>query len=222
MKKILSLLGVVGLTATSTATVIACQETVELKALGTVLTTTTLGQFTGVPNEARILAKVKELHPNLDETQLEVSNITEVQATIKAKADSKKYSGSVTLTFTVVRTSLINIFSDPMIGEFMSQPTEAAIFGRLKEKYPDIDLIQLEIINLTQNGVSGTAMISAKVDSKDYFGKVMVLFNVIPAELNLLINQTDLGEFTPEELNNMANINANLISHLQELNPNID
>ncbi|AVN61118.1 lipoprotein [Mesoplasma florum] len=101
MKKLLSILGAVGLTATGASVAVSCSNTtdpgdkaVELKTVITVTEVTVAKDKT--TDAPTILAAVKKANPKLDETKVEVK-ITDEKVTIESK-DTNVYTGSVAIT----------------------------------------------------------------------------------------------------------------------------
>ncbi|AVN65177.1 hypothetical protein CG002_02285 [Mesoplasma florum] len=101
MKKLLSILGAVGLTATGASVAVSCSNTtdpgdkaVELKTVITVTEVTVAKDKT--TDAPTILAAVKKANPKLDETKVEVK-ITDGKVTIESK-DTNVYTGSVAIT----------------------------------------------------------------------------------------------------------------------------
>ncbi|EIN15048.1 P40, predicted lipoprotein [Mycoplasmopsis agalactiae 14628] len=79
------------------------------QALSEVIKNTNLGELVlpkdkETPEANLILESLVKTNTNVESSELEVSNIQKTGATVSAKKESKKYSGSINVTFTVKKT----------------------------------------------------------------------------------------------------------------------
>jgi aspartate carbamoyltransferase regulatory subunit len=149
--------------------------------------------------EATILAAVKAKNAAVDETQLEVADITNKGATINVIKDSKVYDagGSVSVTYTVtpdVTTKpLTDDLTDVELGDIKDNK-EATILAAVKAKNTAVDETQLEVADITDTGATINVISGSTVYDAD--GSVPVTFAIIPASKPLTDDLTDveLGE----------------------------
>nr|CAC87109.1 truncated P40 protein [Mycoplasmopsis agalactiae] len=84
-------------------------DKVEKQALGEVVKNTNLGEIVlpkdkEIPEASSILESLVKTNATVDTSELEVSNILKNGATVSAKKESKKYSGSINVTFTIKKS----------------------------------------------------------------------------------------------------------------------
>jgi aspartate carbamoyltransferase regulatory subunit len=143
--------------------------------------------------EATILAAVKAKNTAVDETQLEVADITDTGATINVISGSTVYDadGSVPVTFAIIPASkpLTDDLTDVELGDIESND-ETTILAAVKAKNAAVDETQLEVADITDTG----ATINVIKDSKVYDagGSVPVTFAIIPASKPLTDDLTDV------------------------------
>jgi len=161
--------------------------------LTSVIKITALGQFPWQPDKAAILSKAKELNAILDVTQVEVLKFEEKQVTISAKADSV-YEGSILLTYLVDQRAMLDqVITITDLGLFLSEPTNADILGRAKEKNPALVINELEVALLLPNQV----VIRVKDNSTVYQVGSITLRYRLDNRIDLIdvIQETNLGWF---------------------------
>ncbi|WP_342262316.1 MULTISPECIES: ETX/MTX2 family pore-forming toxin [unclassified Spiroplasma] len=136
-------------------------------------------------NQNTILTVVKFKNSNLDTSQLEVINKTNTSATIKAKNDSSSYYGNKKVSFSIGEdlNKLIKISN----LENINKNSDTAILNELNFLNPDLDILQLEVINKTNT----SATIKAKNNSNKYFDKKKIYY-VIDNKQNKIINLNEL------------------------------
>jgi aspartate carbamoyltransferase regulatory subunit len=145
--------------------------------------------------EATILAAVKAKNAAVDETQLEVADITNKGATINVIKDSKVYDagGSVSVTYTVtpdVTTKpLTDDLTDVELGDIKDNK-EATILAAVKAKNTAVDETQLEVADITDTGATINVISGSTVYDAD--GSVPVTFAIIPASKPLTDDLTDV------------------------------
>jgi aspartate carbamoyltransferase regulatory subunit len=145
--------------------------------------------------EATILAAVKAKNAAVDETQLEVADITNKGATINVIKDSKVYDagGSVSVTYTVtpdVTTKpLTDDLTDVELGDIKDNK-ETTILAAVKAKNTAVDETQLEVVDITDTGATINVVSGSTVYDAD--GNVPVTFAIIPASKPLTDDLTDV------------------------------
>ncbi|AOG60977.1 hypothetical protein SHELI_v1c10300 [Spiroplasma helicoides] len=120
---------------------------------------------------------------NLSENDVEIDgSATNSKATIKAKADSKKFTGSVEVTYTYKQQSsqidLANLTTKDL-GEIKSiqenMPSLAEIVKAINEKNENTNLTELDV-ELGEGQTNEKATINAKSDSPVFKGTVEVTY----------------------------------------------
>jgi aspartate carbamoyltransferase regulatory subunit len=148
-------------------------------------------------DETTILAAVKAKNAAVDETQLEVADITDTGATINVIKDSKVYDagGSVPVTFAIIPASkpLTDDLTDVELGDIESND-ETTILAAVKAKNVAVDETQLEVADITDTGATINVISGSTVYDAD--GSVPVTFAIIPASKPLTDDLTvvDLGD----------------------------
>ncbi len=148
-------------------------------------------------DETTILAAVKAKNAAVDETQLEVADITDTGATINVIKDSKVYDagGSVPVTFAIIPASkpLTDDLTDVELGDIESND-ETTILAAVKAKNTAVDETQLEVADITDTGATINVISGSTVYDAD--GSVPVTFAIIPASKPLTDDLTvvDLGD----------------------------
>jgi hypothetical protein len=131
------------------------------------------------------------LNAILDVTQVEVLKFEEKQVTISAKADSV-YEGSILLTYLVDQRAMLDqVITITDLGLFLSEPTNADILGRAKEKNPALVINELEVALLLPNQV----VIRVKDNSTVYQVGSITLRYRLDNRIDLIdvIQETNLG-----------------------------
>jgi aspartate carbamoyltransferase regulatory subunit len=144
-------------------------------------------------DETTILAAVKAKNAAVDETQLEVADITDTGATINVIKDSKVYDagGSVPVTFAIIPASkpLTDDLTDVELGDIESND-ETTILAAVKAKNVAVDETQLEVADITDTGATINVISGSTVYDAD--GSVPVTFAIIPASKPLTDDLTDV------------------------------
>jgi aspartate carbamoyltransferase regulatory subunit len=144
-------------------------------------------------DETTILAAVKAKNAAVDETQLEVADITDTGATINVIKDSKVYDagGSVPVTFAIIPASkpLTDDLTDVELGDIESND-ETTILAAVKAKNTAVDETQLEVVDITDTGATINVVSGSTVYDAD--GNVPVTFAIIPASKPLTDDLTDV------------------------------
>jgi hypothetical protein len=201
MKKILALIGAIGLTATSSLTVVACQNNNSKKeqriTLSSVIQNRTLGEFAKKPTNEEILSKIKALNSSLELEEVEVSEVESNYAVIKAKDGSSIYQpGTVKITYTVDQRLIIDrVIINLALGEFAQLPTKEQILEKVKELNSSLDLEQVEVSEVG----SDHAAIKVKDGSSVYQpGTIVVSFSKIVILINgQIIDNNSIFELIP-------------------------
>jgi len=180
---------------------------------------TDLGQFIDPPTDSQVLERVKELNNNLDTTQVQITgNDDNGNATITAVPNSPIYAPKISIDLTyVILDTLEEVITVTDLGQFATQPTNEEILNRAKDRNPNLDISQLEVVENTD----GQATIIVIPGSIVYEPSWINLTYVVLPSLDIAITTTDLGVFatqpTNEEiLERLKFSNANLfISQIQ-------
>jgi len=204
MKKLLAMLGAIGLFTGAAITVVACgakpeQGQEETKNLADVLTNTSLFDFDATPTAAQILDRARTLNARLLTDQLEVQEISNTGANIVVRPDATAYfrPGSVKVTFTVGqgKTALDEAIAVKDLGQFVGQPSNRDILNKLKELNPNLVMSQIKV---TKNA-DGQAIIAVNDQSYIYAeGSVTVTYTVVVARKKIedVLQKLALGEFS--------------------------
>ncbi|WP_338954425.1 hypothetical protein [Spiroplasma endosymbiont of Polydrusus cervinus] len=154
------------------------------------------------PTEKQIKNKVKELNPQLNINNINVTKITENSAVITVTG----FSNQKTINFTVDKSMPLNkIIIKTDLGQLKYKlkdenisVLEIEIITKLKKLNPQIDIYKVNIKDITNNGVT--------IFSSDpivYTGEVNITFKIFEfIRLNKIITQTNLGEFITNNLSN--------------------
>ncbi|AOG60832.1 hypothetical protein SHELI_v1c08830 [Spiroplasma helicoides] len=225
MKKLLSLLAATGLVASSSSFAVACKKDnlnesnndVEKKDLETI-TNKDLGEITGVgdaPNLSDILYMLNSKNSDLKATDADVEldgTPTTTAAKIKAKSDSKKFSGSVDVKYTYKKVANtikdLGTITNKDLGEITGvgdAPNLEDILSVLNSKNSDLKATNADV-ELDGTPTTAAAKIKAKSDSKKFSGSVDVKYtykkvaqqslnNIKVKELGDIIGTKDLDTF---------------------------
>jgi len=188
-----------------------------LPSISDVIKNVNLGLFSSIPTETEILARLKELNPNLDVSQITVSKIEEEQISIRVIDRSTIYrQGEMFLTYTI-RNNLIaltDIVKVTNLGKFAGTPTVEEILARVKALNSRLDVSQVSIALLDFN----QAVIRVKDNSTVYEQGGLILNYQISTRLKLkdVLQVTNLGQFgsTPTV--------EQILKRLKELNSSVD
>jgi len=245
MKKILAMLGTLSLAVSASSTVIACydnttsEEAPKKASLSEVIDKTELGHFEYRPTGQQILAKLKDLHNDLEIKEINVVEISDDlgQAKISVIPNSEIYEiSTLTLTFTVKKWSKINeVILETNLGDFTKIPTEDELKTRLVEieENKSLELDQIELFKIdSQDQVLKQAIVLVKEDSTIYSaGRVVVSYKLNLVDLKQIIQDRNLGTFLPDaeasafleavkEKNNDLDLNE-VVLEKDPTNPNV-
>ncbi|MGL5268754.1 MAG: hypothetical protein ACRC8P_03210, partial [Spiroplasma sp.] len=158
-----------------------------------------------------ILIRLQELNPNLDISDIYISNITDDTAIIRPLT-SRQYSGSTMISFINTERIRIKDFILSTNLNNISNFTQEGILQHIKKLNPEIDITQLYVDSITQN----SAVVKPLPDSKLYEGNVRVRFKkegtIVLSELTLNRNLGTIPDYNPRTI----------LTRLRELNPGID
>jgi hypothetical protein len=204
MKKLLSLLGAIGLTTSSAAAVIACGNTIESSttSLEDIFKDLDLGnfEFDDLPTPQQILERTKEKNQNIDINQLEVQeqNLKNGTVIIRVRDEATDYPHDSTITLKY-KNKLTLIINNRELGIFNAQPIAQQIIDQAVSLNKNLNSVEVEA---TINN-STTATINVKKESEVYIsgGTVEVTFTVASAK-------TDLGTVIAEENRALGGFNS--------------
>ncbi len=226
MKKLLGLLGAMGMVASTGSAVVSCgnkskdeakatlESIVKVKALGEI----EIASDAEAPTLDQLLVaiKAKNASSTLTKNDVELDGAaTATKAKIKAKADSSKYTGTVEVTYTVkkaaAKATLESIVKTKVLGEIniasdAEVPTLDQLIKAIKAKNASSDLTTNDV-DLDGAATATTAKIKAKTDSSKYTGSVEVTYTVKKADakksLDSVVTVKALGEI---DLNNQTKV----------------
>ncbi|AHB36481.1 lipoprotein [Spiroplasma apis] len=242
MKKLLGLLGAMGMVASTGSAVVSCgnkskdeakatlESIVKVKALGEI----EIASDAEVPTLDQLLVaiKAKNASSTLTKNDVELDGAaTATKAKIKAKADSSKYTGTVEVSYTVKKAAAkatlesvvtkngldtIKIASDKEV------PTDEQLIEAIKEKNSGIDLTN----EVTFEGKTATeATVKAKEESLKYTGTVKVSYKVEKAvekqTLESVVKEKTLGQIDLGKLGDTPSIEQ-LISAINGKNASLN
>lgn len=177
MKKLLSVLAVIGLTATTTSTAVSCGcgEQVTRKELKTLITVSDLGEIEDNMKStiiSAIIEKNKATAPTEKDFQIELIDLS----TRALATGIGLYEGTVIINFSLppVEKPLSVMITEPELGAINNnQP--ATILKAIIDKNPDADenVYELEADSITKTGATATAK-----EHSGFNGSVNVTFNV--------------------------------------------
>ncbi|AHI54273.1 chitinase [Spiroplasma sabaudiense Ar-1343] len=158
------------------------KEVVVKKELIEVITQPALGRLEN-NDQNTISNAVKQKNPSVDMSQITISNITTTSAKLTAKADSKDYQGSTTVTFTlndaILKKELTEVITKPALGR-LENNDQNTISNAVEKNNPSVDMNQITISNITTT----SAKLTANTNSKDYQGTTTVTFNLDGSSIN--------------------------------------
>jgi len=186
---------------------------VVLKRIWSVVNVTDLGQFIDPPTDEQILVRAKELNPNLDTTQVQITeNDDNGNAKMSVVHNSPVYIEiDLNLTYVILDT-LEEVIKNIDLGGFETQPTNEQILARVKELNPNLDISQLQVLA----NADGQAIVDVIPGSKVYEPSWISLTYVILPLLSVAISTTDLGVFETQPTD------QELLDRLKFSNPALD
>jgi len=199
MKKILALLGAVGLIVASTSTAVSCgniKEEIRTTSLRKIIKNRELGEMLTnpeipLPTEQEIIDRINELNNiTLDLEEIEIS-ITKNLVLITANDDSKKYHDSLFVNYTVNQIDKIDLndlLKNNQLGNFMildalqiDAPFDL-VMEKLKDQNDAHHLDENELVFKRQysvaNGNSRDIKISPEKNSRKYTGEANISYTV--------------------------------------------
>ncbi|WP_024863609.1 lipoprotein [Williamsoniiplasma somnilux] len=214
MKKLLSVLATLGLTATAGATVIACgdKNPEAIKDLSVDLTVKDLGEITAAaatPTSEEVLIGIVVKNANVQKAELVVGDITATGASITVKEGSTVYNklaNPIAVTFTVkIGTVLKDLSTDLTVtnlGEITAAaatPTSQEVLAGIVAKNANVQTAELVVGDITATGASITVNEGSTVYNK-LANPIAVTFTVkiatVLKDLSTDLTVTNLGEIT--------------------------
>jgi len=182
-----------------------------------------LGHFDYRPTGQQILAKLKDLHPELDIKEIQVVEINDEvgHAKVRAISNSKKYESNTTLTlsFTVTKwTEIKAIIKEVDLGDFKKIPTEKELMDRLIKRNPKLDRNQIELLKLDgSNEQIYKAIVIVKDNATSYLpGTIVISYRLLLVHLDEVIQNREIGIFNPNASD------AELLEKVGTLNSELD
>ncbi len=235
MKKLLGLLGAMGMVASTGSAVVSCgnkskdeakatlESVVKVKALGEI----EIASDAEVPTLDQLLVaiKAKNASSTLTKDDVELDGAaTATKAKIKAKTDSSKYTGTVEVTYTVkkaaAKATLESVVKVKSLGEIeiasdAEVPTLDQLIKAIKAKNTSSDLTTNDV-ELDGKATSTNAKIKAKDDSSKYTGTVEVSYTVKKAEakksLDSVVAEKQLGNIDLKNQSKLPTIDQLLVA----------
>ncbi|MCE6056257.1 variable surface lipoprotein [Mycoplasmopsis agalactiae] len=206
---------------------------VEKQALGEVVKNTNLGEIVlpkdkEIPEASLILESLVKFNATVDASELEVSNIQKTGATVSVKKESKKYSGSINVTFTVKKSddvvakkdlSTVNKDNFKFLTNFVFG-TELLEALKAELELPNLKLDDFEftVDKLATADKEGKLVIEAKPTSKLITGTVILDIPhlvVKPTEENH--NIADAKKLLDEALKNLSILESKMDSNTKNI-----
>lgn len=145
-----------------------------------------------VPTNTQIITKLKEMYKNLDTNIINVSNITELSATI-GSADQTRYRGTVNVTLQLdKRIDLNNIINKGLSKVAISgnSITSVDVIKSLKKQYSTLNIDAISVI-LSKNNKTATVTST----NKNIYTGADVVINDLLIDLNSVVLKTTLPQF---------------------------
>ncbi|MCE6115117.1 variable surface lipoprotein [Mycoplasmopsis agalactiae] len=208
-------------------------DKVEKQALGEVVKNTNLGEIAlpkdkEMPGASLILESLVKSNAIVDASELEVSNIQKTGATVSAKKESKKYSGSINVTFTVKKSddvvvkkdlSTVNKENFKFLTNFIfSTELLEALKEELELPNLKLDDFEFTVDQLATADKEGKLVIEAKPTSKLITGRVAIDIPRLvakPTEDNH--NIADAKKLIEESLKNLSTLESKMDSNIKNI-----
>ncbi|CAL58939.1 variable surface lipoprotein [Mycoplasmopsis agalactiae] len=208
-------------------------DKVEKQALGEVVKNTNLGEIVlpkdkEIPEASSILESLVKTNATVDTSELEVSNILKNGATVSAKKESKKYSGSINVTFTIKKSddvvakkdlSKVNKDNFKFLTNFVfGSDLLEALKTDLELPNLKLDDFQFTVDKLATADKEGKLVIEAKPTSKLITGTVILdipRLVVKPTEENH--NIADAKKLLDETLKNLSILESKMDSNIKNI-----
>lgn len=145
-----------------------------------------------VPTNTQIITKLKEMYKNLDTNIINVSNITELSATI-GSADQTRYRGTVNVTLQLdKRIDLNNIINKGLSKVAISgnSITSVYVIESLRKQYSTLNIDAISVI-LSKNNKTATVTST----NKNIYTGADVVINDLLIDLNSVVLKTTLPQF---------------------------
>jgi len=187
-----------------------------------VITITNLGeidfskyQYDSISIKQTIATSLKNLNPELNISQIDITNITTNNA--KVKSNDTNITGEIEINYS---RPVKSVFKNTELGLIringVNKPTEQEIKNKIKELNKDLEN------NINDFEVSDITTTNAKINfkRKDILsGEVVVTF-ISNINLNKIITNNNLGEFKTENLSNPTK--QQIKNKLKEMYNNLD
>ncbi|WP_338992389.1 hypothetical protein [Spiroplasma endosymbiont of Seladonia tumulorum] len=165
------------------------------------------------PTKQQIKEKVKELNPQVNINNINVTNITENSAVITITG----YSSKKTINFTVDKSVPINnVITNTNLGEIdgskLNNSLKEQINLRLLELNPQLDINKINVIDITTY--------TAKVNSNDtsiYTGEINITYS---RPIKSIFKNFELGSIRVNDLN--LPTEQQIKDKIKELNPDLE
>lgn len=208
-------------------------DNTEQQVLSEVIKNTNLGEIVlpkdkEIPEASLILESLVKSNAIVDASELEVSNIQKTGATVSAKKESKKYSGSINVTFSVKKTdetvvkkdlSTVNKDNFKFLTNFVFGPELLeALKAELELPNLKLDDFEFTVDKLATADKEGKLVIEAKPTSKLISGTVILDIPhlvVKPTEENH--NIADAKKLLDEALKNLSILESKMDSNTKNI-----